>query len=241
RAVVEHGITFLHFPPSMLSVFLQEEGLEGLSTPRQAFTGGEVLTPELRDRFFASPLGHRGVPLHNGYGPTETSINVSYGRCEDRPEAPRVALGRPIANLRLRGGEPGLGAAPLGVPGELWISGGGLARGYLGRPDLTADRFVPDPFAAVAGERSYRTGDRVRTLEDGRLEFLGRIDQQVKIRGFRVELEEIEAALRRQPEVAEAAAAVLEDGRGERQLVGYVVAREGAEGAPEGAGRGSTA
>ena len=185
----------------------------------RALCGGEALPRDL-----AEALRPRVAELWNVYGPTETAIWSAAGEVE--PGDGPVPLGAPIANTRLYvidradlAGEP----APLGVPGELWIAGDGVARGYLGRPGLTAERFVPDPFAAAAGARLYRTGDLVRRRVGGALEFLGRIDHQVKVRGFRIELGEIETALRRHPAVAQAVVVVKGEGE-ERRLVAYLVA-----------------
>ena len=180
--------------------------------------GGEALPPDLADRLLET-----GVPaLHNLYGPTETTVWSSIHRV--RPGAVRTAIGRPLANTAIHVLDRDLGLAPVGVAGELYIGGDGVARGYLGRPDLTAGRFVPDALSGRGGARLYRTGDLARWLPAGELEFLGRADHQVKVRGFRVELGEIEAALTRHPRVREAAVVVRRGkGSGEDQLVAWVV------------------
>ncbi|HBL26245.1 MAG TPA: non-ribosomal peptide synthetase, partial [Acidobacteria bacterium] len=186
--IAREGITTLHFVPSMLQAFLEEApGLADLGSIRRVLASGEALPPELVRRFFAR-LPHAG--LHNLYGPTEASVDVSFWPCV--PETPRavVPIGRPIANLRLHVMDRDLYPQPLGVAGELLLGGVGLARGYLGRPELTAAAFVPDPFAEEPGSRLYRTGDLTRRLPDGNVDFLGRIDHQVKVRGFRIELGE---------------------------------------------------
>jgi len=134
-----------------------------------------------------------------------------------------VPIGRPIANTRIYLLDEHMQPVPIGVPGELYCSGAGLARGYLKRPDLTATKFVPHPFTDTPGERLYRTGDRARYLHDGAIEFLGRLDYQVKVRGFRVELGEIEAVLRRHPSIRESVALVYEDPFGDKRLVAYIV------------------
>jgi acyl carrier protein len=166
-----------------------------------------------------------GVELHNLYGPTEAAVDVTSWRCEVRGDG-RMPIGRPVANTRMYVLDEWQELVGVGVPGELYIGGVQVGRGYLHRSVLTAERFVPDPFSLETGARMYRTGDVARWLADGEIEYLGRADQQVKIRGQRIELGEIEAALRRANGVREAAVTVRETGEGEhawRGLVGYVV------------------
>jgi len=192
------GVTTAHFVPSMLGVFLAEEGAaeedaDRCRVLRRIICSGEELPADVAARC----LQTLPAELHNLYGPTEAAIDVSAWQCT--PDAlaglARVPIGGPIQNLRLHVLDRQMRAVPVGVPGELFLGGVGLARGYLRRPALTADRFVPDPFGAAPGERLYRTGDLARWAADGVLEFLGRVDRQVKIRGFRVELGEVESVL----------------------------------------------
>ncbi|MFL6284241.1 MAG: amino acid adenylation domain-containing protein [Pyrinomonadaceae bacterium] len=184
--------------------------------------GGERLSAELVERTLKA-LPH--VRLWNFYGPTETTANATYARVESRDE---ISIGRPLQNTQAYVLGPGMRPAPVGIPGELYVGGVGVARGYLHRPALTAERFVPDPFSMEPGARLYRTGDVVRRLSDGRIEFVGRADDQVKVRGFRIELGEVEAALSAHESVRGAVARVLEDGPGGVQLVAYVLAEAGA-------------
>ncbi|MES1244348.1 MAG: non-ribosomal peptide synthase/polyketide synthase [Acidobacteriota bacterium] len=210
RTIRERGVTIVHFVPSMLELFLREEGVEECSSLRQVFSGGEALTPELRDRFLARLL----VPLDNQYGPTEISIDTTRWVCAPGQEPDRVPIGRPIANASIHLLDRDQLPVPTGAVGELCVGGPGVARGYLGRPDLTAERFVPDPHGD--GERLYRTGDLARYLPDGNLELRGRADSQVKLRGVRIEPGEVEAALLRHPAVATAAVAVWNERRNGR-------------------------
>jgi amino acid adenylation domain-containing protein len=183
--------------------------------------GGEAMSRDLADALLA-----RAGAVWNLYGPTETTIWSTIERVQ--PGEARVSIGRPIANTQVyvldERGRP----VPVGAPGELCIGGAGVARGYLGRPDLTADRFVPDRFSQQPGARLYRTGDRARFRNDGRLDYLGRLDTQVKLRGFRIELGEVEAALASHPDVSQAAAVARPGPDGEPALAAYVVPRTGA-------------
>jgi amino acid adenylation domain-containing protein/non-ribosomal peptide synthase protein (TIGR01720 family) len=221
RTLVEREITVAHFVPSLLRVFLDEEGVERCDRLRLVFSGGEALTSDLRDRFAA----RFGMPLRNQYGPTEASIDVTYWLCRpDRRTGP-VPIGRPVDNTRLHLLDRAWRPVAAGVAGELCIGGAGLARGYLGRPDLTAERFIPDPWSSRPGERIYRSGDLARRLPAGEIEYLGRLDHQVKIRGLRIELGEIEAVLGEWPGLREAVVVAREDGARPR-LVAYVAGPE---------------
>ncbi|HEU5470788.1 MAG TPA: amino acid adenylation domain-containing protein [Actinophytocola sp.] len=196
--IQREAITSVHFVPSMLRAFLAHPDAGRCTGLRRVLCSGEALPPDLAEQLHAT----LDVGLHNLYGPTEASVEVSAWWCP--PGAASVPIGRPVWNTALYVLDADLQPVPPGVPGELYLAGVQLARGYHRRPGLTADRFVADPFGRP-GARMYRTGDRVRWTDDGTVEYLGRTDYQVKIRGFRVELGEIEAVLGRQPGVREAA------------------------------------
>ncbi|WP_406209734.1 amino acid adenylation domain-containing protein [Kitasatospora sp. NBC_01560] len=217
--IAEQHVTTLHFVPSMLRAFLEEPTVtERCAGLRRAFCSGEALPGDVVDRWYAALPA---VPLHNLYGPTEAAVDVTHHHTA--PATGVVPIGRPVWNTRLYVLDAALRPAPVGVPGELYLAGVQLARGYLGRPGLTAGRFVADPHGAP-GERMYRTGDLVRRAPDGTVEYLGRTDDQVKVRGFRIELGEIEAALEALPGVVQAAVTARElTAGGARQLVGYAV------------------
>jgi amino acid adenylation domain-containing protein len=219
EVLAEQQVTILQLVPSLLQMLLEAGGLEHCYSLRRLFCGGEALPLALQERFFAC----HGAELHNLYGPTEAAIDVTSWCCE-RDSRLRIApLGRPIANTQLYLLDRHLQPVPVGVPGELYIGGVGLAWGYLERSALTAERFIPHPFSERPGERLYRTGDVARYRADGNLEFLGRVDQQVKVRGFRIELGEVEARLVEHPGVQTAVVVVREDSPGEKRLVAYVV------------------
>jgi len=213
RFIADCGATIVQATPASWRMLLDSgwEGRPGL----KVLCGGEPLTRELADR-----LLDRVAELWNVYGPTETTVWATVDRVE---RGAPITVGRPIRNMRMYIVDANLQLVPDGVPGELLIGGVGTGYGYLGRPDLTSDRFIADPFATTAGERLYRTGDVARWRHDGRIEILGRSDNQVKIRGFRIELGEIESALREHAAVKQAVVMAREDRPGDRRLVAYVV------------------
>ncbi|MBM4201560.1 MAG: amino acid adenylation domain-containing protein, partial [Gammaproteobacteria bacterium] len=210
-----YGVTTLHFVPSMLQEFVGSDDCNAYPSLRRVVCSGEALSAELRDRTLQRLPG---IDLHNLYGPTEAAIDVTHWTCR-ADDGGRVPIGFPIANTAIHLLDGDLNPLPPGVIGELFIAGAGLARGYHGRPGLTAERFVPDPFSA--GGRLYRTGDLASRRRDGTLDYLGRVDHQVKLRGFRIELGEIEAQLLAQLGVREAVAA-LREGPGGARLLAYV-------------------
>ncbi|MFI5177454.1 MAG: amino acid adenylation domain-containing protein, partial [Vicinamibacterales bacterium] len=218
-----HCVTTMWLTGSLYNVVI-DEAPEVLASLRQLLIGGDALSvPHVRRGLESLP----GVQLVNGYGPTEST---TFACCEpiarDLPaDARSIPIGRPIGNTRVYLLDPSMNLVPVGAPGELHIGGDGLARGYLGSPSLTAEKFVADPFRP--GERIYRTGDLARYLPDGRIEFLGRLDQQVKIRGYRIECGEIEAALVAHAGVREAAVVPVHEAGGRKRLVAYVVSEPG--------------
>jgi amino acid adenylation domain-containing protein len=221
RWLAENEVTGAYVPPFMLGELAARAEQGPPLALRRLLVGVEPIPAALLARIAAAVPGLRVV---NGYGPTETSICATLH--DVGPAAPRegrAPIGRPVRGTRVRVLDAALRPVPAGVAGELYAGGEGTARGYLGRAGLTAERFVPDPFAPVPGARLYRTGDRVRWRDDGVLEFLGRTDHQVKVRGFRVEPGEVEAALRRVPGVAGCTVVAREDASGDRRLAAYVV------------------
>lgn len=216
-----HRVTTMHFVPSMLQVFLEEPAVAALPSLRRIFASGEALSWETARRC----ADRIGCPLHNLYGPTEAAVDVTQWTVRLGPEPHSIPIGKPIANTRIHILDDQMRRVPIGVPGELYIGGVNLARGYVNRPELTAERFVGNPFAGEPGEsaRLYRTGDLARWRVDGEIEYLGRLDTQVKLRGFRIELGEIETALMQHPAVADAAVTVI----GGSRLVAYIVATRG--------------
>src|SRR6185436_3411490 len=223
RMIAAREISHLHFVPSLLQAFLAEPEVARCGSLRHVFASGEVLPPHLRQLFFE----RLDAGLHNLYGPTEAAVDVTFHACQRDAEG-SVPIGRPIANLSIHLLNAELWPTPVSVPGELYIGGMGLARGYLGRPELTAERFMPDPFG-TPGMRLYRSGDLARRLADGEIEFLGRTDHQVKIRGNRIELGEIDAALAAHPAVRQTVVVARTEPSGAVRLVAYLTARSGRE------------
>lgn len=215
--ISKENITTIHFVPSMLSLFLDEDKKDKCKSLKRVICSGEALTLELQEKFFNS----LNAELHNLYGPTEASIDVSYWKCIKDIKLKTVPIGRPISNIQLYILNDMMQPVPDGCSGELYIGGVGLAKGYLNRPDLTEQKFIPNPF--LEGTRLYKTGDLVRFLPDGNIEFFGRIDHQVKIRGFRIELGEIEERLKQHPLVNDAIVVAKNYTDNTKRLVAYVV------------------
>jgi amino acid adenylation domain-containing protein len=212
RLLREQAVTIVTLPPSALAV-LPEAEFTSLQT---LVVAGEACPASIIARW------SKGRRFLNAYGPTENTVCASIAVCEDDGSKP--SIGKPIANATIYILDEQLQPVPVGVPGQLYIGGDGLARGYLHRADLTAERFIPHPFSNSAGQRLYDSGDRARFLSDGSIEFLGRLDQQVKIRGFRIEIGEIEAVLNEHEGIREAAVVVSPTSNGEPRLVAYVAA-----------------
>lgn len=222
RVIEEQKITAVSFVPSMLRVFLKEDKLQQCKTLRRVTTGGETLSVDMQESFFKL----LDADLYNGYGATEATIASTFWACKKSQIQSVVPIGRPIANTKIYLLNSRLEPVPIGVQGELYIGGAGLARGYLNNPDLTAARFIPNPFNTMSGSVIYKTGDLARYQSDGTIEFLGRIDDQVKIRGYRIELGEIEAVLRTHPAIDSAVVVVQEDEPETKHLVVFLVAEE---------------
>ncbi|BAY46081.1 amino acid adenylation domain-containing protein [Scytonema sp. HK-05] len=222
KVFTEQQITVSGLVPSIIQVLLEQEGIENCQSLRHVTTGGEALVIELGERFL-NRLNLDDI-LINCYGPTEASIDVTIWICQRGTHHAFASIGRPIANVQTYILDKNLQPVPVGHSGELHIGGIGLARGYLNRPELTAEKFILNPFSSAPNARLYKTGDLARYLSDGNIEFLGRIDHQVKIRGFRIELGEIEATLATHPALQQTLVMVREDVPGDKRLVAYLVA-----------------
>ncbi len=214
-------VTRVHVVSSLLQALLAEEAFRRCRYLRLVDVGGEAVPTKLQDRFFQESK----ATLYNFYGPTETTMLATWWKCRPGTRSRLVPIGFPLPNKKAYVLDRNLQLVPAGVPGVLYIGGSGLARGYWKRPDLTAERFVPDPFGEELGARMYRTGDLVRRLPDGALEFLGREDDQVKVRGLRIELGEIESAIAAQPGVKQAAVITYETSPLHKVLTAYIVRR----------------
>ena len=224
EAIRLHGITTLWLSAGLFHMMVDER-LDDLKPLRQLLAGGDVLSPT---HVIKARLALPDCRIVNGYGPTEnTTFTCCYTVGDEWALTPSVPIGRPISHTQVYVLDAEMQPVPPGAMGELYVGGHGVACGYLNQPQLTAERFFPDPFSSLPGGRLYRTGDCVRSRADGNLEFLGRMDWQVKIRGYRVELGEIETALRAEPEIRDAVVTVREDTPGDRRLVAYLIAKGG--------------
>ena len=224
EAIRRHAVTTLWLTAGLFHQVVDHD-VSVLDPVRQLLSGGDVLSPAHVRQVLER---RRGGVLINGYGPTEcTTFTCCCPLRSPQEVGPTVPIGHPIANTRVYILDRDLGQVPVGVPGELYVGGDALARGYINQPGLTAERFIPHPFAQTSGERLYRTGDLARYRSDGRIEFLGRTDGQVKIRGFRIEVGEVEVVLAGHPHVREAVVMALADVQGGKRLVAYVVPQPG--------------
>ncbi|MGH3826793.1 MAG: non-ribosomal peptide synthetase, partial [Pseudonocardiaceae bacterium] len=223
RLVAHNGVTVLQMAPALLPALLQQPAVEHWHAVRRLFCHGDAFTSNLGEQWHKR-LG--STTIHNLYGTTGTCINTTFHTYRDTDAIATVPLGRPIANTRVYALDTGLQPVPAGVVGELYVSGTGLARGYLRRPGLTAERFTADPYGPPGG-RMYRTGDLVRWRTDGDLEFVGRADDQIVIRGFRIEPREIETVLTAHPDITQATVIAREDQPDDQRLVAYVVTTNG--------------
>lgn len=224
NAVREQEITILQLVPTQLRMLLQQPDLEQCCSLKRIYCGGEALEQEL-----VRELNKRlpSAKLYNLYGPTEATIDATLGICDANESGLTAPIGKPVANTQVFVLDDRNNPVPLGVKGELYIGGAGVARGYLGRPDLTAERFVPDRFSAKPGQRLYKTGDKVMWRpDDAGLVYIGRLDHQVKVRGYRLELGEIEAVLNSLGEIRQSAVMLREDDPKELRLVAYIVGKE---------------
>lgn len=219
RTIQDYQITTIHFVPSMLEIWMESGGTPSCTSLRRVICSGEALGMEHQRKFFELS----GAELHNLYGPTEAAVDVTSWQCSPQAEGHTVPIGRPIYNIRLYILDSRMQPVPIGAPGELFIGGVGVARGYMNRPSLTAERFLPDPFQT--GGVLYRTGDICRWREDGVIDYLGRADFQVKIRGFRIELGEIEQVILQHPAIRQAAVIAQSQGI-HKQLIAYLVPQQ---------------
>ncbi len=224
RLIAEKEITAAHFSSAALGGFCERPEVAYIRSLHHVFCGGEALQIKAAKQFFS----RFKAALHHQYGPTEATVDAAVYECNPDDERASVPIGRPIGNTRIYILDPRLQPVPIGVAGELHIGGLGIARGYLNQPELTAEKFIPNPFSGEPGERLYKTGDLARYLPDGNLEFIGRIDQQVKVRGFRIELGEIETVLGQHDAIRQAVVQAREDNLGDKRLVAYLIAEAGA-------------
>lgn len=217
-----HNVTTIHFVPSMLRMFLENNHANQCPSLQRVICSGEALPYDLQQLFFST----FNCELHNLYGPTEAAVDVTYWACDRNSTRTIVPIGRPVANTQIYILDKGQQPVPVGIPGELHIGGIQVARGYLNRGELTDEKFIADPFKKDSKSRLYKTGDVARYLPGGEIEYLGRMDFQVKIRGLRMELGEIEAVLCMHPQISRAVVLAGDDNAGEQRLIAYVVSAQ---------------
>ncbi len=224
KLIVEKNISVIHFVPSMLKVFLDTPDVEKCKSLKYVICSGEALSVNLQNRFF----NLFDSTLYNFYGPTEATVDVTFWKCDNNLFMSQVPIGKAIANTQVYVLDSFLNPLPVGVAGELYIGGVNLAYGYLNKPELTAEKFIPNHLTGKKGERLYKTGDLVKTLPDGNIVFLNRIDNQVKLRGLRIELGEIEYELKSIDFIEDALVSVYKENQNEF-LVAYVIANDNEE------------
>jgi amino acid adenylation domain-containing protein len=225
KTVIEQGVSTLQFVPSMLKIFIEDEDVKGCNTLKRVICSGEALPYELQKQYYSAI----DTTLNNLYGPTEASVDVTYWACKKNDSNGIVYIGRPMSNTQVYITDAQMNPVPVKVSGELHVGGIQLSRGYLYRPDLTANKFIPNPFDIQSGFRLYKTGDLARYSEDGNIAYINRIDNQIKIRGFRIELGEIESCLREIDRIKETVVLAREDEPGEKRLVAYYTLNENIE------------
>jgi len=221
--IAENGVTVLNLVPSMLQVILDDPAFASCDSLRLVYCGGEAMPAPLQERFFA----RSSATLLNLYGPTESAVDATYWTCKPGVADGVVPIGLPVSNVAVYLLDRHMEPSGIGVTGELFIGGEQLARGYLDRPELTAERFLPDPFADKPGARLYRTGDLARRRADGNIIFSGRVDEQVKVRGLRIEPGEIENILLQHGSLKDAVVTVIGEATGSKRLAAYVVLKAG--------------
>lgn len=222
--ITGNDITTIHFVPSMLQLFLENNDVGKCKSLIRVICSGEALGYDLQERFFKRI---DNAELHNLYGPTEAAVDVTYWECNRDDDLNTVPIGYPVANTQIYIVDTKMRPVPIGVPGELHIGGIQVARGYINRPELTKERFIPDPFSQDPEGQLYKTGDLCRYFPSGAIEYLGRMDFQVKIRGLRIELGEIESIISQHENIREAVVTALKDDSGSPRLVGYIVPSQG--------------
>jgi surfactin family lipopeptide synthetase C len=226
NVVTEKKITIIHFVTSMLSLFLEESNIDQCKTLRLFVSSGEEVTIPVQKLFFEK-FPH--LELHDLYGPTETSVHVTYWKCDKNTELNTVPIGKPVANTQAYILDSYNNPVPVGIAGELHIGGDQVAKGYFNRPELTDEKFIPDPFLKKDGAKLYKTGDLVRFFSDGNIEYLGRKDNQIKLRGFRIELGEIENAIREFEGIKSSVVITKDFSSYDKRLIAYYVSENGKE------------